>query len=244
MSLTNLSQSDAGRSPHGAALVVSGGDGAIFHLLQTLRPPYPTLAIRPGGRGNALARDLRACTAPVAIDLMEVEVEPVDAEPYTRLCTSSISFGYPTTVTHTSHHFLSLRRFSYAAATCVTIPARQKLQMQYDGAMFETKPLTGVLINNTRHVGGFVAIPEASCHDGVVESMELNSSYFSQMAHNLSSMTRAGLFNPARITPITQAAMRPAHPQELMLDGELFPAIAAIRMRVRPAAIFCYFFAP
>lgn len=244
MSLTNPAQPDSGRSPSGAALVVSGGDGAIFHRLQTLRPPYPTLAIIPAGRGNALARDLRACAGPVSIDLMEVEVEPAAAEPYTRLCASSLSFGYPTVVTRRSLRFRSLRRLSYAAASCVTRPAPQTLQVQYDDGIFETKTLTGVLINNTRHVGGFVALPDACCHDGHVESMELRSGYLTQMAHHLSAMSRADLFTPARITPITQAAVRPAHPQELMLDGELFPAVAAIHMRVRPAALSCYFFEP
>ncbi len=175
---------------------------------------------------------------------MEVEVSPAAGQPYTRLCASSLSFGYPTVVTRASLRFQALRRFSYAAASCVTIPRGQVLQMQYDDGMFETNTLTGVLINNTRHVGGFVAFPHASCHDGRVEAMELRSGYLAQMAHHLSSMSRADLFTPARITPITQAAIRPAHPQELMLDGELFPAVAAIHMRVRPAALSCYFFEP
>ena len=224
--------------------VVTGGDGAIFHLLQTLSPPYPTLAIRPAGRGNALARDLRAYSAPVAIDLMEVLVTPAAAEPFTRLCASSLAFGYPTQVTRTSLRFQFLRRLSYAAASCVTMPRTQTMEIQYDGCAFETKDLAGVLINNTRHVGGFVAIPGASCHDGHVDSMELRSGYLAQMAHNLSSMSRSDLFMPARITPTTHAIIRPAHPQELMLDGELFSAVASIEMRVRPAALSCYFFEP
>ncbi|HEY3439198.1 MAG TPA: diacylglycerol kinase family protein [Paludibaculum sp.] len=248
MSPTDPTKPDEGRSPSGAALVVSGGDGAIFYLLQTLQPPYPNLAIRPAGRGNALARDLRAIPAnaarPVAIDLMEVEIEPVEGEPYTRLCASSVSFGFPTTVTRTSLRFRTLRRLSYAAACCVTIPQQQFFKIQYDGGMFETKTLTGVLINNTRHVGGFVAFPHGSCHDGHVEAMELRSGYLGQIAHNLSSMSRADLYTPARITPITQAAVRPERPQELMLDGELIPAVKAVHLRVRPAAIGCYFLEP
>lgn len=248
MNLTNPIQPDEGRSQNGAALVVSGGDGAIFYLLQTLRLPYPTLAIRAGGRGNALARDLRAIPVhtaqPVTIDLMEVEIEPVEGALYTRLCASSVSFGFPTTVTRTSLRFRSLRRLSYAAACGVTIPARQTFQIQYDGGMFETKTLTGILINNTRHVGGFVAFPHASCHDGHVDAMELRSGYFGQIAHNLSSMSRADLYTPARITPITRAEVRPERPQELMLDGELFPSVRAIRLQVRPAALACYFLEP
>lgn len=244
MNRPNPFRADAGRSSTGAALVVSGGDGAIFHLLQTLRPPYPTLAVVPGGRGNALARDLRACGGTVLIDLMEVTVEPADGDPYTRLCASSVSFGYPADVTRASLTFQRLRRFSYAAASCVTMPRSQALQIQYDAKMFETKTLTGVLINNTRHVGGFVALPDACCHDGHVESMELRSGYLAQMAHNLSAMFRADIFMPARVTPITQAVIRPSHPQELMLDGELIPAVTSIQMRVRPAALSCYFFRP
>ena len=36
-------------------LIVSGGDGTLFHLLQHLRPPFPEIAIAPKGRENALS---------------------------------------------------------------------------------------------------------------------------------------------------------------------------------------------
>ena len=238
------SRPDPGRSSTGTALVVRGGDGAIFHILQTLRQPYPTLAIAAAGRGNALARDLRAFPSPVAVDLMEVLVHPASGEPFSRLCASSVAFGYPSAVTRRSLRFQTLGRLSYAAAACFTVPRPQLFQIQYDGAMFETKTLTGVLLNNTRHVGGFVALPHALCCDGHADSMELRSGYLAQLAHNLSSMTRAHLFLPAAVTPVTHAVIRPTEPGELMLDGELFPNVAAIELRVRPAAIQCYFFEP
>jgi len=233
-----MSTSDNGAA-HAAPFVVSGGDGTLFHLLQKLRPPFPTIAIVPKGRGNALARDLRALLPPVAIDLMQVEVQPTNSAPFRCLCASSVSFGYPTIVTRRALAFRRLRRLSYAAASTVTVPRRQVFQIQYDQEPLQTRTLTGVLINNTRHVGGFVALPDASCHDGLVDAMELRSNFVSQMAHHLSAMSNLNCWTPARIRQIGAATLRPESPQELMLDGELFPNVAAITLRVLPAALPC-----
>lgn len=233
-----MSTSDNGAA-HAAPFVVSGGDGTLFHLLQNLRPPFPTIAIIPSGRGNALARDLRAFPHPVAIDLMQVDVEPAGAPPFRCLCASSVSFGYPTVVTRRALAFRRLRRLSYAAASAVTIPRRQLFQIQYNHETFQTQSLTGVLINNTRHVGGFVALPHASCHDGLVDAMQLHSGFLSQMAHHFSAMSHLNFWTPARLRQISQAVIRPESPQELMLDGELFPNVAAVNLRVLPAALSC-----
>ncbi|MBI5086438.1 MAG: hypothetical protein HZB13_17820 [Acidobacteria bacterium] len=146
-------------------MIVSGGDGTLFHLLRHLRPPFPEIAIVPSGRGNALARDLRPNQSHVAIDLMEVTVLPADGAPWSCWCASSVGCGYPAEVTRAALRFRRLRRFSYAAATAVTAPRRARYTIS-GGGHTATRELTGVLINNTRHVGGFIAFPLLPLPDG------------------------------------------------------------------------------
>jgi diacylglycerol kinase family enzyme len=233
-----MSTSDNGAA-HAAPFVVSGGDGALFYLLQKLRPPFPTITIIPTGRGNALARDLRHKAQPATIDLMQVEAEFAGGERVTYRCASSVGFGYPTAITRRALAFRFLRRLSYAAASTVTIPRRQLFQLQYGQEPPQMRSLTGILINNTRHAGGFVAFPTASCHDGRADFMELRSHFFSQLAHNLSAMSKWNQWNPARTGQLTEARIRPESIQDLMLDGELIPNVAAISLRVLPAALAC-----
>ncbi|MBI5282850.1 MAG: hypothetical protein HY858_14290 [Candidatus Solibacter usitatus] len=219
-------------------MIVSGGDGTLFHLLRRLRPPFPEIAIVPSGRGNALARDLRGCSASVAIDLMEVTVFPADGEPWTCWCASSVGFGYPAEVTRTALRFRRLRRFSYAAATAVSAPRRGQYTITV-GGQAEARRLTGVLVNNTRHVGGFVAFPRASLSDGLVECMEFDACYLSQMAHNATAMAGTELWMPARLCQAVEVRIRPDRPRELMLDGELVAEIAEVLVNVAPGALRC-----
>ncbi|MBI4890531.1 MAG: hypothetical protein HY821_07890 [Acidobacteria bacterium] len=220
-------------------LIVSGGDGTLFLHLQQLRPPYPEVVIVPKGRGNALARDLAREPAPVAIDLLEARVQPASGAIYTRLCASSISFGYPTTVTRRALWFRRLRRLSYAAASLFTLPAGLDISIAFDDAPAATRRLTGVLVNNTRHVGGFVALPRASCSDGLADCMELSAGFVPQLAHHLSAMSGLHIYCPTRITQFRHAVLSPSVPQPLMLDGELLPPAARVEIRVLPAALRC-----
>ncbi|WP_321477211.1 hypothetical protein [uncultured Paludibaculum sp.] len=220
-------------------LIVTGGDGALYHELQKLRVPFPEVVILPTGRGNALARDLRRLPAPATIDLMEVEVIPDCGAPYKRLCGSSVSFGYATQVTRQAERFRPLRRLSYAAGSVVTWPQMLTFHIGYEGGALEARRLTGVLINNTRHVGGFVGFPEASCTDGLADVMETRSGYASQMLHNVSSMLRLHVWRPARRFQAREAEVHAPVPRELMLDGELVSGIVAIRVKMLPGALVC-----
>ncbi|MBN9661225.1 MAG: hypothetical protein J0H49_23735 [Acidobacteria bacterium] len=220
-------------------LIVTGGDGALFHQLQKLQAPFPEIVIEAKGRGNALARDLRALPAPAAVDLMAVEVIPERGAPYLRLCGSSVSFGYPTLVTRLAEHFRPLRRLSYAAASVLAWPSAQEFRIGYDGSPLEKQRLTGILLNNTKHVGGFVGFPEASCQDGLADVMEMTALYPSQMLHNVTSMLQLPVWRPSRFLQVGAAEIHAPAAQELMLDGELIPGVAGLRLRMMPAALVC-----
>ncbi len=221
-------------------LRISGGDGALFHAINA--PDYrgQPIELTPNGRGNALARDLARredAGSFIAIDLIETTIHPATDSPYVRLCASSVAFGYPSEVTRIASRLRLLGRLSYAAAGLLTLPQTIRLEIACDGAPLELTTLKGILINNTRHVGGFTAIREAQVDDGLIDVLELSAGYVSQTAHNLSEVTGVGLWRPARHIQTCEATVRAETPSLLMLDGELVPGVVAVDLKVLPGAL-------
>lgn len=222
---------------HEEILHVNGGDGALFRAINA--PDYngQAVVLTPRGRGNALARDLRRRGTPnefAAIDLIETRITPARGGEFVRLCASSVAFGYPSHVTHKAERLRLLRRLSYAAAGLLTAPCPIDIEIGYDGARPGPRRLRGILVNNTRHVGGFTAIREAQVDDGFADALELDAGYLSQTLHNLSEVTGLGLWRPARHVQFRTAWIRVAEPSLLMLDGELVDEVIAVRLTVRP----------
>jgi diacylglycerol kinase family enzyme len=218
-------------------LHLSGGDGALFHAINAAGYRGQAVVLSPRGRGNALARDLRRHAKPgefAAIDLIEARIQPASGDQFIRLCASSVAFGYPSQVTVKSNRLRVLRRLSYAAAGLLSVPQPIGMEISYDGARPEPRRLRGILVNNTRHVGGFAAIREARVDDGLADVLELDAGYLSQTLHNLSEVTGLGLWRPARHVQFRTAEIRVAEPSLLMLDGELVEAVLAVSLTVRP----------
>jgi diacylglycerol kinase family enzyme len=218
-------------------LHVSGGDGALLHAINAADYRGQAVVLSPRGRGNALARDLRRRAKSgefTAIDMMEARIRPASGGEFVRLCASSVAFGYPSQVTVKSNRLRFLRRLSYAAAGLLTAPQPIGMEISYDGARPELRRLRGILVNNTRHVGGFTAIREALVDDGLADVLELNAGYLSQTLHNLSEVTGLGLWRPARHVQFRTAEIRVAEPSLLMLEVELVEAVLAVSLTVRP----------
>jgi len=221
-------------------LRIIGGDGALFHAINA--PDYrgQPIELTPAGRGNALARDLARrpdAGSLIEIDLIETTIQPASGDSYVRLCASSVAFGYPSEVTRIAERLRVLGRLSYAAAGLLTLPRTVRLSIGYDRAPPETKRLRGILINNTRHVGGFTAIREAQADDGLIDVLELNAGYLSQTAHNLSEVTGLGVWRPARHVQFSAATVRAEEPLLLMLDGELVAGVPAVELKVLPRGL-------
>jgi diacylglycerol kinase family enzyme len=221
-------------------LRITGGDGALFRAINA--PDYrgQPIELTPAGRGNALARDLARrpdAGSLIEIDLIETTIHPASGDSHVRLCASSVAFGYPSEVTRTAERLRVLGRLSYAAAGLLTAPRTIRLEVAYDGAQPESKLIRGILINNTRHVGGFTAVREAQVDDGLIDALELDAGYVSQTAHNLSEVTGLGVWRPARHVQFSTATVRAEVPLLLMLDGEMIPGIATVSLKVLPRAL-------
>ncbi len=237
----------------GEDIVVAGGDGTLYEVLQHVDLARQRVAILPAGRGNALARDLGAHTLldaiksvaqerTIHVDLMEVTMEDRDGEIRCVRAGSSVGFGYPARVTRSANHqFRRLEGYSYAAASIVVPPRKREYEISYEGEATRSVQLTGFLANNAQHIGSFLVLPKANCSDGRFDAMELSAGWIGQLAHNASTMSRLHIYAPARFRTALRAEIHPASASELMLDGELFPDVTRISIRILPAALQCVF---
>jgi diacylglycerol kinase family enzyme len=127
--------------------------------------------------------------------------------------------------------------YCYAAAAAFQRPASTEVRISEEGCDFTAKFLTGFVANNTRHLANFAALPDACCHDGHFDVMEMSSGFFGQSLHNLSALSGLRFYSPAALKPMTSLNLQLQRPQELMIDGELFGDVISVNVRVRAAAV-------
>ena len=231
-------------------VVAVGGDGTIFEILKGLDCRRQRIALIPAGRGNSLARDLglmhRRGTLDVlhwqvarTIDLMQVIVTTAEGSQSMHFAASTVALGYPAAVTLRARKLARLGKMSYAAAATVVRPSYFRARIQ-DGEGAPRKVfLSGFIANNTRHVANFVAFRQASLCDGRFETMEMEAGIFKQTAHNLSALSRTGIYEPYAISQATAMRLDLDAPRNLMMDGEIASNVVAIELKMLPAALAC-----
>jgi diacylglycerol kinase (ATP) len=231
-------------------VVAVGGDGTLFEILKGLDCRRQRIALIAAGRGNSLARDLglmhhRSALAVIhwrqarTIDLMRVIVTTVDGAQSTHFSASTVALGYPAAVTQRARKLARLGKMSYVAAAMAIGPSCFNAQVKYGDSAPEEVCLSGFMANNTRHVANFVAFREASLIDGRFEVMEMNAGIFKQAAHNLSALSRKGIYEPYAIKQATFVQVHLRAPQNLMMDGEIVSGVIAIDIEMLHAALAC-----
>ena len=233
-----------------SGLAVVGGDGTLFEILKGLNRTSQRVAIIPAGRGNSLARDLGLLrplpnldvinsSDPLYIDLLEVTFEDAHGLERQNLSASTIALGYPAAVARAARRFHCLGQFCYAAAAVTVRPVSRIVEISCDNGPARKKHLKGVIANNTRFVANFLAFPNASCCDGYFDLMELNAGYAGQNVHNLSALTGTNFCGPFDLIRARRARLQLLEPQELMIDGEFYPDVVSIDIRILPGALAC-----
>lgn len=227
-----------------------GGDGTLFEILKGVDRTRQRVAVIPAGRGNSLARDLGLVNGgglftamhweqARAIDLMEVTATRANGAVSTHLSASTVAFGYPAEVVEMGRRLARLGRMSYAAAAMAIRPRHFGACVQYDDGAVREVRISAFIANNTRHLANFVVFREGDCCDGRFEVMEMDAGVAKQTMHNLSALSGTGVYEPYASMQATRAKVRLEQPQSLMLDGEMFPDVVAIDVRILPSALEC-----
>ncbi len=235
-------------------IAVVGGDGTLLEVLKCMDLERQTLAIIPTGTGNSLARDLdfssisRSIEAIddkniVYIDLMRVTFRDEGGFSSQYYSASTIGIGYPANLVEVGNRFFKhLGKFCYPVAATVKSVFNNKFEVQlgYESGNLESKSLTGLLVNNTRHAGNFKTFPGASIDDGQLDVMELNAGFFKQNLHNISLLSKKPFYAAATLYRMKSLVIKLRKPQFLMIDGEIFPDIMNVEVEILPRRLKCY----
>jgi diacylglycerol kinase family enzyme len=228
-------------------IVVVGGDGTLFEVLQGLDRARHAVCLIPTGRGNSLARDL-GLQAPLEhgpvsfdelhIDLLQVTSRTGAGRSSTVLSASTVAIGYATDVARVaSERLRSLRALSYPVASVCVAPRRREVRIACAHEAPVEHALTGVIASNTRHAASFVVFPEADCSDGTFEALELAHGRIGQWLHNASALTRVPLVAPRARTGLESLRLDLREPHDVLVDGEIHAGIVSVDVQILPKAL-------
>jgi diacylglycerol kinase (ATP) len=232
-------------------LVAVGGDGTVSEVLTGMDRGRQLLAVVPAGTGNCLAKDLGHFDVPASIealrnrrarsvDLIEARWQLEDGQSGVRWLGSTAGLGYVVDVARLAKkRFARLAGHAYALASAFVVPSTRSLFMSIDGGPEAAVQLTGILANNTGHIGNALAFPGASLADGMLDVFSLERAWPRQCLHNLQMVTGW----PIRGVPAPWRArrlrLRCSQPEVAMLDGELIGGIRELELACHPAAATC-----
>lgn len=227
-------------------LLIAGGDGTIFEVLQACDRARQRLGVLPLGRGNSLARDLdldsvtrglESVKAGVdrAIDLLDVTLYWEGGREWRGVSASNLAIGYPAAVASGARRFRWLGAQSYTAAGLLAQPQWSHMRMA-TGDVPAAARLTGLIVSNSRYVGPFLGFPAADLSDGLFHTMELSSGRLRQLAHNASSVLGLGVYEPVARRDLQSLRLWFEAPQLVKIDGELREAVSEISVNLLPRA--------
>lgn len=231
-------------------VVSVGGDGTLFEILQGLDRKTQRVAIVAAGRGNSMARHLGLVHArmnfevihskdAVPVDLLEVVFRNSSGDAEKRVSASTIAVGYPAAVAQVARRFYWLGPYAYLAATATVCPVPFCGEISLENGHTNLKRCRGIIVNNTRYIGNFLAFPQACCSDGFFEVMELRAGYFKQSLHNCSAVSGWQFYDPSPVVRARSAEIHLDSPQPLLIDGELFADVVFASVRVLPSEFLC-----
>lgn len=231
-------------------LVVVGGDGTVSDVVNGMDRVRQALLVVGAGTGNGLARDLGLTTPRSVLDAARrdrhraIDLARVTFRDRTgwhgRLMVSSAGVGFVAEATAHAH-----RGYKRAGPTGYALAAaRQALHQRTFEAVVRlgasparTLKLTNAMINNTRHAGNFAAFPGTDPADGRLRVLLARTGAAAQLAHGASVLSRTYAFTTGPEHEARSVTITLAKPRRLMIDGELWEDVSAVRFDVLPGAL-------
>ena len=221
--------------PDATGIVVAGGDGTLFEVLQACDRARQKILLIPSGRGNSLAKDLGidADCDPVAcvqhgidraIDLLDVELVMHDGRRWSGVSASNLAIGYPAEGARQAARWRRFGPRSYAIAALTARIESLNVRIRCDDEQDESANVTGFVISNSRYVG--------PCH-----TIEMRAGRIRQAVHNLSSFSGLGFYEPGVRRDIRAIRIVLDTPSLMKIDGELRTGVSEIHARLSPAAV-------
>jgi diacylglycerol kinase (ATP) len=236
---------------HADGVIVAGGDGTLFEVLQGVARERQTLAVLPTGRGNSLARDLAVNSvragllavtdgADVRLDLLDLSIEFHDGRRWTGWSASNVAIGYvPAVVRCAGRRFRWAGRHCYALAGAVTRPVPTPVRIACGTEASRSVSASAIVVTNTCHLGPYEVCPEASCTDGRLDVLETQVGWHRQMVHNLSILSRLHVYRPVTTHRARVVRIESDTPLDVKIDGEVWSGVVGVTVGVSPGVLTC-----
>jgi diacylglycerol kinase (ATP) len=232
-------------------LVAVGGDGTVAEVLTGMDCGSQRLAVIPAGTGNCLAVDLGLGTVTTAleslgrgrsrrIDIIRAVLRHSDGSTTHRRLASTAGMGYVTEVALLAkRHFAHFRAHAYAAAAGFVRPQMREVRFRSDANDESTMQLTGLLVNNTRHVGSAQAFPAARFDDGLLDYFEFRCGWLRQCLHDLQMVTGIPVYGTPQPRRLKTIRLHFDAPETVVLDGDPFGQVNEMELSCQAAALNC-----
>lgn len=231
-------------------LVVVGGDGTASEVIGGMDRARQALLVVAAGTGNGLARDL-GLTRPADV-MAAVRLgrhRPLDLARVTfrdragwhgRLMVGTSGIGFAAEATARAGcgtKRLGPASYPLAAARQAFAQRPFEASVRLGAAPARTLALTNAMVNNTRHAGNFAAFPRTDPTDGRMRVLLARAGAAGQLAHAVSVLTRTYAFTTGSEHEARALSLSLATPRRLMIDGELWEDVSAVRFDVLPGAL-------
>lgn len=231
-------------------LAVVGGDGTVSEVVNGMDRARQALLVVSAGTGNGLARDLGLATPRAVLDAARsdrhraLDLARVTFRDRTgwhgRLMVSTAGVGFVAEATaraHGGYKRVGPTGYSLAAARQVLHQRPFEAVVRLGASPARKLSLTNVMINNTCHAGNFAAFPDTDPTDGRLRVLLARAGAAAQLAHAASVLSRTYAFTTGPEHEARSVTMTLANPQRLMVDGELWEYVSAVRFDVLPGAL-------
>ncbi len=234
-------------------IVVVGGDGTLFEVLQGMDVQRQHLAIMPAGTENALARGLGIRTLEdgiealhdrnfTSIDLLHATFSASDGSTQQCYAAGSICLGYLANMARIGNlYFKPFGKLCYYIAGNIVLFRNPHFAVQLGphAGHTERRLLTGLLVNNPPYLADFMYSPEVSLDDGYFEVIEMRGGSFQQTLYNISVLLKSNRYAPGILWRTASLHVVLEEPRYLMLDGEMFPHIIQVDIQIVPQILAC-----
>ena len=224
-------------------LIVAGGDGTIFEVVNNIDLSFQTLAILPIGTGNNLAKDLgirktgnifntidrRNVTE---IDLISCKFR-ANGSYHQRFVVSTSGLGFVSSVADLCNRYLKITGpLCYPISSCCNVLQKKmsaEIQLEEDPPQ-ETE-FTNFIINNTKHAGNVCVFPDSDLRDSHFNFLLVRANALTQQLWNIGVVTKTYFYYPG-VRNCKRLRITLRKPSALMMDGELVDSVEEVEYSV------------
>ena len=237
--------------PEDTAVVAVGGDGTLRSLLPALLGSARPLGLVPLGRGNDLAAaqgwkagDLDGAVARLTQSARPVDVLEVRFSGEAHYSLNGVGMGFDAQVAAQAARMPKVLggfgQYAFGALFSVAALRSARLEVAIDGEpVFSGESFLSAVMNGSRYGGGFYISPQSQVADGVANILVGRRVSRLGLLPLMARVLRGRHLGHDKVMHVRGrcVTLRWAEPMPLHLDGDLFPEVVGLEVKVLPRAV-------